>query len=161
MSAGALLRQLYLRLQRLAPGTREYEITDRAISLALNSGRQSRSVEFLFHDVLRNAQHSILRTYARRVVFLKNFTAYSAQALDSINEKTPEANCIASEMEDKIREALAQDGSELINCFDGMLVGESIAETAARCGISRRSVDRARQKIREISRSFFFPQEEA
>lgn len=68
--------KLYSHLQKLVPGTREAEIIEHAISLALNSGRQSRSVTFLYQDVMRNARYSMLRTLKRRSVLLE-FTAYS------------------------------------------------------------------------------------
>lgn len=151
--------KLYSRLQTLPPGTREAEVTEHAISLALNSGRQSKNATFFFYDVLRNARHSTGRTQVRHSVLFNNLAAHSAQALDSVDYKTPEALCIADEIEDKIRDAAARSGPHTVHCFDGMLAGESVTETARRCGISTRSVERARQRIREIARPLFFSQE--
>ena len=147
-----VVEKLYSRLQRVIPGTKESEIIEHAISLALNSGRQSRNASFLFHDVLRNARHSIRRTQSRRSNL---FTAYSACVLNNIDYKTPEAVCIAHEIEAQIQETAAQSGPEMVCCLNGMLAGESITETAARCGLSRRSVNRSRQRIREISLPLF------
>ena len=76
-----------------------------------------------------------------------------------IDSKTPEAVCIAQEVEAKIRESIAQIGLHMVRCFDGMLMGETITETAKACGISSRSVNRARQEIRAIAKPFFFEQE--
>ncbi len=151
--------KLYSRLQRLIPGTQEAEAIDHAITLALNPERQAQNVSFLVYDVLRNARYSRRRTQKRCGDFSKKLNAYATQTAAHLNCKTPEAICIAQEIEAKIRETLAQSDSHMMRCFEGMLVGESISETAIACWISRRSVDRARQKIRTISRPFFFEQE--
>ncbi len=151
--------KLYSRLQRLTPGTQEAEAVDHAITLALNPERQAQNVSFLVYDVLRNARYSKQRAQKRRSELFKKLNAYTRQTAAHINNETPEAVCIAQEIEVKIREILAQGDSYMIRCFDGMLVGESISETATACGISRRSVDRARHKIRTISHPFFFEQE--
>lgn len=152
-----VLQDLYSRLQKLTPGTKEAEIAEHAISLALNPRRQSKDATFFLYDVLDNAKHSILRTQTRRNALLKKFTAYSAHVVH--NYETPEAICIAQEIEAKIREAAGKLGPNIVRCLDGMLVGESVSQTAAACGISRRSVDRARQKIREILRPMLSGQE--
>jgi hypothetical protein len=151
--------KLYSRLQRLTPGTQEAEAIDHAITLALNPERQAQNVSFLVYDVLRNARYSRQRTQKRCGDLSKKLNAYATQTAAHINCKTPEAICIAQEIEAEIRQTLAQGDSHMMRCFEGMLVGESISETATACGISRRSVDRARQKIRAISRPFFFEQE--
>lgn len=153
-----VLKVLYSRLQKLTPGTKEAEIAEHALSLALNSRRQFKHITlFVCKDVLDNAKYSILRTQTRHSALVKKLAAYSVRKED--NCETPEAFCIAQEIEAKIREAAAKLGPNMVCCLDGMLVGESISQTAAACGISRRSVDRARQKIREISRPIFSGQE--
>ncbi|MDZ7966592.1 MAG: hypothetical protein RM368_16705 [Nostoc sp. DedSLP03] len=152
-----VLKVLYSRLQRLTPGTKEAEITEHALSLALNYKRQSKNVKFfLYKDVLNNAKYSILRTQARRSALYQKLTAYSVYGVG--NYETPEAICIAYELEFSIRKAVKQLDPKILRCLDGMLVDESIAETAVACGISRRSVERARHKIREISQSILFEQ---
>lgn len=151
--------KLYSRLQRLTPGTQEAEAIDHAITLALNLERQAHNVSFLVYDVLRNARYSRRRTQKRCGDLSKKLNAYATQIAAHLNCATPKAICIAQEIEAKIRETLAQGDSHMMRCFEGMLLGESISETATACGISRRSVDRARQKIRTISRPFFFEQE--
>jgi DNA-directed RNA polymerase specialized sigma24 family protein len=151
--------KLYSRLQRLTPGTQEAEAIDHAITLALNPERQAQNVSFLVYDVLRNARYSRRRTQKRCGELSKKLNVYATQTAAHLNCKTPEAICIAQEIEVKIRETLAQRDSHIMRCFEGMLLGESISETATACGISRRSVDRARQKIRTISRPFFFEEE--
>ena len=153
-----VVEKLYSRLQRLIPGTQEAEAVEHAITLALSAKRRTQNVSFLIHDVLRNAKSSKQRTQKRRGDRSKKLNAYATQTATYINCKTPEAICIAQEIEAKIRETLALSDPHMVRCFDGMLVGENISETAAACGISRRSVDRARKKIRTISRPFFFGQ---
>jgi hypothetical protein len=154
-----VVEKLYSRLQRLTPGTQEAEAIDHAITLALNPERQAQNVSFLVYDVLRNARYSRRRTQKRCGELSKKLNVYATQTAAHLNCKTPEAICIAQEIEVKIRETLAQRDSHIMRCFEGMLLGESISETATACGISRRSVDRARQKIRTISRPFFFEEE--
>lgn len=151
--------QLYLRLQKLTPGTKEAEITEHALSLALNPKRKPKNATFFFHEVLRNARYSIQRTQTRRSALFEQLATHPAPATDNIDYKTPEAICIAWEIEAKLREAAAQNSPHTVRCLDGMLAGESVSETAAACGLSRRSVNRARQKIREISLPLFFTQE--
>lgn len=150
-----VVEKLYSRLQRLAPGTKEAEITEHALSLALSIERQPINVSFFFHDVLRNARHSIHRTQTRHIALINKLTEDSARAAKNADYETPEANCIAREMETRLWKVAALEGLHAVRCLEGMLRGESIAETAAACGISPRSVNRARHKIRKISLPLF------
>lgn len=150
-----VVEKIYSRLQRLAPGSKEAEIIEHALSLALSIERQPINDSFFFHDILRNARHSIHRTQTRHIALMNKLTKDSARAAKNAEYKTPEANCIAREIETQLRRAAALEGLHAVRCLDGMLRGESIAETAAACGISPRSVNRARHKIRKISLPLF------
>ena len=112
--------KLYSRLQRLTPGTQEAEAIDHAITLALNPERQAQNVSFLVYDVLRNARYSRRRTQKRCGELSKKLNVYATQTAAHLNCKTPEAICIAQEIEVKIRETLAQRDSHIMRCFEGM-----------------------------------------
>jgi hypothetical protein len=57
-------------------------------------------------------------------------------------------------LETELRENIAQFGENLAICFDAMINGESVSATALACGVSRRTVDRLRYKVRQIVQSY-------
>jgi hypothetical protein len=67
--------------------------------------------------------------------------------------------CIALEIEEQLRTVLSSSGKNLNQCFNNMLNGESVAATALACGVSQRTANRLRQKVRQIVQTYLDTQE--
>lgn len=150
-----IVLDLQERLQKLQPGSEAANIMERAIFLAINSVSQEHNYKFFRYDIVRNARFSYLRTKARQRRLWK-------KAALLIDAWTEDSDWYAQlDLEAELRQVVAQSGDSLAKCFDGMVNGESIAVTALACGVSRRSVDRLRQKVRQIVQSYLDDQEAA
>ncbi len=65
----------------------------------------------------------------------------------------------SSNLKAELRAVVAQSGENLVRCFDGMVNGESVAATALAYGVSRRTVDRLRYRVRQVVQSYLYAQE--
>jgi len=149
------VREMQQRLQDLNPGSSEADITEHAISLAIDSQCQAKNWKFFYYDRIKNARFSLRRTKARQSrAYLKaalNFPAYSKDA----------ESYAALELEEQLRVVVSASGKNLSQCFDDMLNGKSVAATALACGVSQRTANRLRQKVREIVQTYLNAQDAA
>lgn len=102
---------------------------------------------------MRNARFSFLRTKSRQRQLLKKATL--------IADRWTENHEIAvlSVLETDLREVIAKSGQNLAICFDAMVNGESVAATALSCGVSPRTINRLRHRVRQIVNSYLITQE--
>lgn len=142
---------LYSRLRGFAPGSDTAEVAEHAISLAISGERTHKSVPFLLHDVWRNAQYSVRRSRERRAALVNKAGAELSHGGEVVERETPESLYLAQELATTVRRAVAGTDRSLVECLDGMLRGDTVAETRAAMRASRSSVDRARQRVREIA----------
>lgn len=144
----AQLYRLLLRQSLRNPGSREAEITEHAIDLVLNRKEPLPKQEYLFYNALKNAEFSRRRSYQRQYNFLRQI---SRQIKNNFHNQTPESYYVYEEIYSTIIKRIDAMNPIWIRCLEGMLIKESIAETAIACGISHRSVNRARKQIRKIA----------
>lgn len=142
------VRKLQQRLYCLQPGSEVAEIVEHAISLAINSKSQELNYKFFYYDTIRNARFSVLRTKIRQRRLLKKAACLADRWAES-----PETYTL-SNLETELREIIAQSDENLAICFDAMISGESVSATAVACGVSQRTVDRLRCKVRQIVQSY-------
>jgi hypothetical protein len=62
--------------------------------------------------------------------------------------------CVALEIEEQLRAVVSASGKNLSQSFNDMLNGKSVDATALACGISQRTANRLRQKVRQIVRIY-------
>ena len=147
--------QLQQGLQRFTPGSLEAETYEHAISLAIKSQNPEQNLKFFRYDLIRNAKFSLKRTKARqRRLWQKAALVTPAWTEDALPH-------IAAELESQLRPILSKSGEHLNQCFTDMLSGESIASTAITCGVSQRTANRLRQRVRQIVRTYLDAQEVA
>ena len=144
----AQLYRLLLKQNQRNPGSREAEITEHAIDLVLNRKEPSPKQEYLFYNALKNAEFSKRRSYQRQYNFLRQI---SKQTKNNFHNQTPESYYVCEEIYSTITKRINAINPSWIRCLEGMLIKESISETAIACGISHRSVNRARKHIRKIA----------
>ena len=135
-------------MYRLKPGSEAADIIDHAISLAIKSTSQELNHKFFYHDIIRNARFSLLRTKTRQRQQLKKAALVTERWTEDSGLYT------SSNLKAELREVVAQSGENLVRCFDGMVNGESVAATALACGVSRRTVDRLRYRVRQVVQSY-------
>lgn len=153
----SVVRHLQAIADEVPPGTETSEIADHAIDLALSPTRDDPSPALLFRNVWRNARFIVRR---RREVVLDPITADSPVgrlledgALSAVSKpETPEDLIIAKDLAERIRGAADCVDRHGAECFDGLLAGESLEETAQRLHITPRSVRHIRAQIRAFAR---------
>ena len=136
--------ELQQRLQTLNPGSHEAEIIEHAISLTVNSQSQEQNVKFFRYDLIRNARFSLQRTQVRQR-WLRQKVALLTP--DWAEDTEPH---VALELEAQLRSVVSVSGKNLSQCLDDMLNGENVAATSLACGVSQRTANRLRQKVRQI-----------
>jgi hypothetical protein len=140
--------ELQQRLQTLTPGSSEAEIIEHAISLAVNSRSQEQNLKFFRYDLIRNARFSLRRAKVRQTRLWQK-----AALLTPIWIEDAEL-CVALEIEEQLRAVVSASGKNLSQSFNDMLNGKSVDATALACGISQRTANRLRQKVRQIVRIY-------
>lgn len=147
--------EMQQRLKTLSPGSPEAEIIEHAVSLAISSKSQEENLQFFRYDIIRNAKFSIQRTKVRQHRLCKKV----ALLTPTQNE---EAKIYTSlELEAQLRMVIAASGKNMSKCFELMINGESVAATALACGVSQRTANRLRQKVRQIVQAYLDSQENA
>lgn len=136
--------EMQQRLKMLNPGSPEAEIVEHAVSLAINSKSQEENLKFFRYDIIRNARFSLQRTKVRQRQ-LCNKVALLTPACFEEGEF-----CASSDLEAQLRAVIAASGKNMSQCFDDMINNESVAATALVCGVSQRTANRLRQKVRQI-----------
>ena len=58
--------------------------------------------------------------------------------------------CASSDFEAQLRAVIAVSGKNMSQCFDDIINDKSIVATALACGVSQRTANRLRQKVRQI-----------
>ena len=152
-SRWSIVVELQQSLYHLQPGSEAADIIEHAISLAIQSTSQEINHKFFHHDIIRNARFSLLRTKARQRQLLKKAALLTEIGTEDSGLYT------SSNLKAELREVVAQSGENLARCFDGMVNGESVAATALACGVSRRTVDRLRYRVRQVVQSYLNAQE--
>jgi|tagenome__1003787_1003787.scaffolds.fasta_scaffold20987355_7 hypothetical protein len=158
----AVVTRLQYKLTRQKPGSREYEVTDHAISLALSPRRAAVSAAYLERNVRRDARRILGRSRWR--VLVDSFTSDAtfgreveegAHAALVNRVYTPEAFAIAADLRRCIEaRVVARLGLKGVRCLSGLIDGETPYETASAMGVSSRTVDRLRGAVREIASAF-------
>jgi hypothetical protein len=144
---------LQQRLQKLNPGSQEAEIIEHAISLAIDSHNQEQNLTFFRYDLIRNAKFSIRRTKARQSQLWQKVLLDTPHLIEDINSYS------AMELEATLRGVVTTAGKNLEQCFHDMLNDKDVAATALSCGVSQRTANRLRQKIRQIVRVYLIAHE--
>lgn len=167
-SALAVAHNLYDRLTNFHTGSDRAEIYELAISYALSPGRTQQNPKFLTHDVLRDARKTFFRRQRREHKLVEEIGAAvgptqtkgveqvlassnMVAGLSLVDNKPLEDRLVTIELEQEIRYGVSALGAKAIRCFDGLLSGEEIQETATALGSSTRTVDRYRKKIRGVA----------
>ena len=159
---------LYGRVASLPPGSEEAETAEYAILYALSDRRTPLNEPFFLHDVLRDARKSVFRDRRRQVEVVQKLGRALSPSIRSgrvgilasggtisgfglVVTSSPEDEYLAQELEQEIRARAACWGPVAERCLDGMLVGETVRETADALDVSPRTVDRTRERIRAIT----------
>ncbi len=145
--------ELQQRLQTLTPGSLEAESIEHAISLAINSQSQEQNLKFFRYDLIRNARYSLGRAKARQIRLWQKAALLTPSWIEDAEP------CVALEIEEQLRAVVSASGKNLSQCFDDLLNGKSAADTASACGVSQRTANRLRQKVRQIVQAHLDKQE--
>jgi len=143
------------RLQSLRPGSDEAHIIEHAISIAINSKSQKQNSKCFRYDIVRNARFSFRRTKARQHRLWQKTALLTPAWTEDAEAYT------YSDLEAELRTVVAKSGKKLSRCFDDMINGESVSATARACGVSQRTANRLRQKVRQIVQTYLDSQETA
>lgn len=156
----SVIRRLQSIAEQVAPGTETFEIADHAIDLALSTARvQATPAPLLFRNVWRNARYIVRRRRAAALVLdpLSEDSPIGRRILDGVlilasAPHTPEDLLIAADLEARIRCEAARLDRCGAQCFDGLVAGEPLDETARNLHITPRRVKRIRARIRGLTR---------
>ena len=152
----SVIRRLQSIAEEVPPGTETFEIADHAIDLALSTARaQATPAPLLFRNVWRNARYIVRRRRATALVLdpLSEDSPIGRKIADGalIPPSAPhtlEDHAVAADLEARIRWEAARLDRCGAQCFDGLLAGESLDETARLLNITPRRVKRIRARIR-------------
>ncbi|MBW4559705.1 MAG: hypothetical protein KME32_00880 [Mojavia pulchra JT2-VF2] len=147
--------EMQQRLKTLNPGSPEAEILEHAVSLAINSKSQEENLKFFRYDIIRNAKFSIQRTKIRQ----RRLCRKVALLTPTWNEEVK--LYASSDLEAQLSMVIAASGKNMSKCFEDMINGKSVAATALACGVSQRTANRLRQKVRQIVQIYLDSQEPA
>ncbi|MBW4647530.1 MAG: hypothetical protein KME06_02345 [Kastovskya adunca ATA6-11-RM4] len=145
--------ELQQRLQMLTPGSSEAEIIEYAISLAINSQSQEQNLKFFRYDLIRNARFCLGRAKVRQTRLWQKAASFTPTWTEDAEP------CVALEIEEQLRAVVYASGKNLSQCFHDLLNGRSLADTASACGISQRTANRLRQKVRQIVQTYLETQD--
>ncbi|OUL19231.1 hypothetical protein BV372_33590 [Nostoc sp. T09] len=143
------------RLRTLNPGSPEAEILEHAVSLAINSKSQEENFKFFRYDIIRNARFSIQRTKVRQHRLCRKVALFTP----TWNEEARSYSSL--DLEAQLSMVIAAFGKNMSKCFEDMINGKSVAATALACGVSQRTANRLRQKVRQIVQTYLDSQENA
>lgn len=164
-----VVKSLQVRIDSTVLGSLEHDTAEYAIEYALSPRRNPSNEIFFLRDVLRDARKSILRHRKRETKLVENVIGKLSPSVrfndigilascrneagyGVVDNCTPEAIFLARELEERIREQVSRLGSLALRCFEDMLAGESLRQTAEALRVSERTVNRYRQAIREVTR---------
>jgi hypothetical protein len=143
--------QLQGKQKTLSPGSVKYEIVEHALDLALKPRR--RTDEFLVRNLLRDSRRILARQAAnRRKVQLDDAAVALLDTSAALVEtSTPESLLRAKQLLHQIRAAVMPFSRHAARVLEGLVIGESLAETAADCGISTVRVNQLRRLVRDAA----------
>ncbi|MEH1812711.1 MAG: hypothetical protein V7K26_29630 [Nostoc sp.] len=139
--------EMQQRLKMLNPGSPEAEIVEHAVSLAINSKSQEENLKFFRYDIIRNARFSLQRTKVRQRKLCKKVALLTPACF---KEPTEAQDFASFDLEAKLRAVIAASGKNMSQCFDDMINDKGVAATALACGVSQRTANRLRQKVRQV-----------
>lgn len=147
--------KLYSLIHQLPEGSEQAEIAEHAIGLALSPRRPRKDGPLFLHDVWRNGAHNFRRAERRRRALKRRLREASSQltarGFRAPPDDEPEEVAVAADLEDRIRWTIVPLSPHSLRCLDGMLTGETVAETAAAVGVAPRTIDRTRRAIRDAT----------
>ena len=153
-----VVRHLYAVARRHPPGSEMHEIASYAVLLAMSAGREARSSRFLLRNAWRDARRILRRRRHREPTVdpLDEWSALGRRIAEgdiryAVEHVTPASICIARDLEERVRAEARAIGPDGPACLDGLLTGETLAQTAARLDVQPGTVKRIRQRIREIA----------
>jgi hypothetical protein len=161
-----VIRRLQSIIEKVPPGTETYEIADHAIDLALSTNREGRSAALLFRNVWRNARYILRRRRDLILDPLNDDSVIGRQIADgelvgAAAPETPEDQLVAVDLAARIRGAAARLDRRGAECFDGLVIGETLVETARSLNITPRRVKRMRAQIRAMARELAYGEQAA
>jgi hypothetical protein len=152
-----VVESLQHELAKAQPGSTQEGILEKALDYALSDDRPRVSAPFLQHDVLRDARKAVYRTAALAQRFQSQLDHIVARGgrlagFGLVDSGSPERLFLASELEGAVRSEISRrSGSMGIRCFDGMLDGDSVDESARTLEVSASTIDRTRRQVRRIT----------
>ena len=151
------IQKLHSRLSSYEPGTIEHEVSEHAIDLALNERREF--TPYFYYDVIKDSKRILQRQQLRvQLVSLNGLSCYENEDGDSCDDGlvpealwdyvTPELLLQCRELTEQIIRAVGGNASTVTKVLEGMVLGESLAESASSIGVSVVYVNKLRSKIR-------------
>lgn len=152
------IEELQILRSKHPPGSRQHEIADKAIDLALNESRSDD--EYLTRNAYRDAR----RTLDRQA---KKYTFFSIEAAndDAIDGKlpddfigylsdpaSPESELFAEQINQHILRSSLGPTSTIARVFQGMVDGRTAKQTASELSVGPSRVAQYRSKIRNCTR---------
>lgn len=130
---------------RHSPGSDRYEHAERAIDLVLSKDRTID--DFLVRNVLRDAERVRVRQLQSRQMISAS-DADSDEQLGLVDSTSPYDFAVAKDMLRRLSSNARQLGSNGLRILDGMLLSETLTETAAAVGLTESRVNQLRRQIR-------------
>lgn len=155
----SVVRRLHSIAASAPPGTETFEIADHAVELALSANRNDVSPALLFRNVWRNARF-VLRRRRHRELILDPLTEDTAigrmiaegELRGTSTQDTPDDQLVAQDLAERIRSEASRRDQRAAECFDDLVAGESLDESARNLRITPRRVKRVRAHIRAVAR---------
>jgi hypothetical protein len=150
--------ECYRRADVAHPGSDDAEIAEHAVSLALGRGDAS-NPQWLLDDVLRDARRSVLRGRQRHLravraagdLAMRNQPTGASRGL--VDTNSPEAIALAGELNDILAAKAATLGPVAQRVLAGLLIGETVEQTAASARVSPATVKRVQRQLRAVARA--------
>jgi len=143
---------LQKRVFRSSPGSEREDAAERAISLALLNGTRRHDPCYFERNLRRDGRRSMIRSKQRTRYMLARVTGVARTGgCTCIAEGTaasPEAEYMATALYHQLLCAAANTGRHGPRVLHGMLSGEPVEVTAARAGVSTRTVIRTRNAVK-------------
>ena len=143
---------VYEQLQRhqriLPPGSKRYEIVEHALDLALNDGH--RAHRFLLRNLVRDSRRILERQAGKRpTIIIDEIATWTQTPSPLVDNANPETLLLQKQQLDLIRQDIAPHSSYAVRVLEGLILGESLRETAEACGMSTSRVNQLRRYIRQ------------
>jgi hypothetical protein len=156
----SVVRRLQAIIGKAVPGTETSEIAEHAITLALSAVRNETGPALFFRNVWRNSRHVLRRRRRRqRLVIdaLDETTSLGRRVIagglpGTEIVLTPESEAVAADLEERIRTEVSRLNETAVGCLDGLLLGETVDQTATRLQTTPQQVRSIRSSIRQIAR---------